>query len=107
LSYLSELRHEFERLLRSAKIIAALSPEIGVGQEFERLSLSVRFFWRFRMIQMALYLGRTPQLQVDALSNMISGLSVRLEAAVRAMGERAALAAEMISSANRGRVHLI
>jgi hypothetical protein len=100
------IRQDFEGLLRTARVIATLSPDIGVGQEFERLSLTFKFLWRYRMIQMALYMGLAPQPEVDALSNMISGLSVRLEAAVKAMGERAALAAEMLSPPDRGRIHL-
>lgn len=44
LAYLSALRAEFERLLDTARIIAALSPEVVAGQEFERLILAVNFF---------------------------------------------------------------
>ena len=43
LIYLEELREDFARLLRTAKIIASLAPEIGVGQEFERLTLTLKF----------------------------------------------------------------
>jgi len=106
LIYLEELREDFARLLRTAKIIASLAPEIGVGQEFERLTLILKFAWRYRLIQLAFYIGRTPQLQVDSLSSLISGLSVRLETAIKTMGERAALAAEMISPSDRSRIHL-
>ncbi|HYL86372.1 MAG TPA: hypothetical protein VE263_19260 [Candidatus Angelobacter sp.] len=106
LKYLRALRRDFESLLRMAKVIAALSPEIGVGQELERLRLTMIFLWRFRMVQLSLYAGYIPLPQMDALSNLISGLSVRLEAAMKQLGERAALAAEMASSADRGRIGL-
>jgi hypothetical protein len=39
--------------------------------------------------------------QLDGLSNLVSGLSVRLEMAVQELGERAAAAAELASSMNR------
>jgi hypothetical protein len=106
LKYLLALRQDFEGLLRTAKIIAVLSPEIGVGQEFERLRLTMTFLWRLRMIQLAVYAGYAPQPQVDDLSNLISGLSIRLEAAMKKLGERAALVAEMASSSDRRRVGL-
>jgi hypothetical protein len=106
LSYLRALREDFGGLLRTAKIIAALSPEIGVGQEFERLRLTAIFLWRYRMAQLALYTGYAPLPEMAALSNFISGFTVRLEEAVKAMGERAALAAEMMSPSDRSRIHL-
>jgi hypothetical protein len=106
LKYLQALRRDFEGLLRIAKIIASLSPEIGVGQEFERLRLTLIFLLRFRLIQMALYAGYAPRPQVHQLGNLLSGLSVRLEEAMKKLGERAALVAEMASPADRRRVGL-
>ena len=106
LSYLKASRQDFERLLHTATFIAALSPEIGVGQEFERLRLTATFLWKYRAVQLALFAGYAPLPEVASLSNFIGGLSVRLEAAVKAMGERAALAAEMISASDRSRIHL-
>jgi hypothetical protein len=44
--------------------------------------------------------------QLDALGNLISGLSVRLEAAIKELGERAALTTELASSPDRRRVGL-
>lgn len=105
LTYLKALRRDFEKLLRTASIIAALSPEIGVGQELERLRLRVIFLWKFRIIQLALLAGYAPLPEVAALSDILSGLSVRLEAAVKSMGERAALGAEMISPRDRSGIH--
>lgn len=106
LKYLQALRRDFDGLLRIAKIIAVLSPEIGVGQEFERLRLTLQFLWRFRIVQLALYAGHAPVPQVGQLSGLISGLSIRLEGAIRKLGERAALVAEMASPADRRRVGL-
>lgn len=101
LAYLSTLRLEFEDLLRMAKIIAGLSPEIVALQEFERVRLTAKFMWRFEMIRMKLLLGFVSLTQLDALSNLISGLSVRLEAAIKELGEHAALAAELASPPHR------
>src|SRR5215469_10868587 len=39
LSYLAALRQDFEELMQVATVITTLSPEIAVGQEFERLRL--------------------------------------------------------------------
>lgn len=104
LAYLSALRKEFRSLLRMARIIAVLSPEIEAVQEFERLRLTVTFLWRYEMIRMKLLAGFTPLPQLESLSNLISGLSVRLEAAMKELGERAAFAAELVSPADRRRI---
>ena len=101
LAYLSSLRQDFQGLLRMARIIAVLSPEIVVVQEFERLRLTVKFLWRYEMIRMKLRVGFLSLPQLDALGNLISGLSVRLEKAIKELGERAALAAELASPPDR------
>jgi hypothetical protein len=106
LAYLGSLRSDFEGLLRMAKIIAALSPELRVGHEMERMRLTVTFLWRYRIAQFSLYAGHRSPGEMAALSNFMSGFSVRLEAGLKAMGERAALAAEMISPSDRSRIHL-
>ncbi len=105
LAYLSALRGDFDTLLEMARVIAVLSPEVAAAQEFERLRLTVNFLWRYRVIRMSVWIGYAPLPQMDGLSNLISGLSVRLEAAMKEMGERAALVAEMVSSPDRRRVH--
>jgi hypothetical protein len=45
--------------------------------------------------------GFTPLPQISDLSNLLSGCSVRLEEAIRELGERAAMVAEMASSPDR------
>ena len=105
LSYLSALRQDFEELTHISRLIAALSPHIGVAQEFERLRLRASFLWRYRILWLSLRVGLTPLPQLSALSNLLSGYSVRLEEAMKEMGERAALVAEMVSSPDRSRIH--
>lgn len=105
LSYLSGLRQDFEELMRIAKVIAALSPEVAVAQEFERLRLKVSFLWRYEIIRIGLQAGFTPLPQISDLSNLLSGFSVRVEEAMRELGERAADVAEMISAPDRRRIH--
>ena len=105
LSYLAALQRDFKRLLRTARVIAALSPKIVVAQELQRMRLTLDFYWRYRIIRMSLWLGRTPLPQISGLSTLLSGYSVRLEAAMRELGERAALVGEMVSSADRRRVN--
>lgn len=105
LAYLSALRAELDRLLRTARVIAALSPEVAAGQELERALLMVKFLWRYRMIRMSVWAGFAPLPQLSALSNLLSGYSVRLEEAIKEMGERAALVAGMVSSPDRRRIH--
>jgi len=98
LAYLSALREDFQSLLRMAKIIARLSPEVVALHEFERLRLTVAFAWRYQMVRLQLRAGLMPIPRLDGLSDLVSGLSVRMETAMNELGERAVLAAEIASS---------
>jgi len=101
LAYMDALRRDFQSLLRMARVIAVLSPEVAAVQEFERLRLTAKFSWQYQMIRWKLMAGFATLPQLDGLSNLVSGLSVRMEAAMKELGERAALAAELASSMNR------
>ncbi len=101
LAYLAALRGDFESLVRMARVIALLSPEVVATREFERLRLIAKFVWRYQMIRWKLLAGFAPMAQLDGLSDLVSGLSVRMEAALNELGERAAAAAELASSMNR------
>jgi hypothetical protein len=105
LAYLSELRGEYRRLVRLAKVIAVLSPEVVAMRELERLRLTIEFTWRFEWIRLTLLAGWAPMTQLAALSDLLSGLSVRLEAAMKELGERAAFAAEISSFPDRRRIN--
>ena len=106
LSYVAALQNDFERLLRLARVIAVLSPEVGAVHEFERLRLSVLFGWRYQLLRVLLQLEVAAMPQLSGLSGMVSTLAVRTQEAMNELGERAALAAEMASSLERGRVDL-
>ncbi|HXN52711.1 MAG TPA: hypothetical protein VN943_12315 [Candidatus Acidoferrum sp.] len=99
--YLADLRADFQRLLRLARVIAVLSPEVAASHEFERLQLSMRFSWRYRMVLLGLYAGLLFLPQLNGLSQMVSELAFRLESAMKELGERAAVAAELASTLNR------
>jgi hypothetical protein len=81
-----------------AKIIALLSPEVAALQEFQRLRLTVAFGWRYELIRVQVRAGLAPISRLDRLSNFVSSMSVRMETAMKELGERAALAAELASS---------
>ena len=98
LVYLAAVRDDFQNLLRTARIIARLSPEVVALHEFERIRLTIAFTWRYQLVRLQLRAGLIPTPGLDGLSDLVSGLSVRMEAAINELGERAALAAEMGSS---------
>ena len=100
LAYLAALRGDFQSLLRMARVIAVLSPEVAAVHEFERLRLTANFSWRYQMTRWKLLTGFAPMAQLDSLSNLVSGLSARMDAALKELGERAALASELASSIN-------
>ena len=101
LAYLSALREDFQSLLQMARAIAMLSPELAAIQEFERMRLTAKFTWQYQMIRWKLLAGVAPMPQLHGLSDLVSGLSVGIEAALKELGERAAAAAELTSSMNR------
>jgi hypothetical protein len=96
--YIDALQGDFERLLRLARVIAVLSPEVGAVHEFERLRLSVAFACRCQMLRFRLVCRLAPLPQLSGLSHMVSAFAVRMEAAMKELGERAAMAAELASS---------
>jgi hypothetical protein len=106
LDFVSALDDEFSRLLRLARVIAALSPEVAPMQEFERVRLSVVFHWRLQTIRVRLAMGAAGRPELSVVSNIVSRLSVRIETAMKEFGERATLAAEMASAIERRDVHL-
>jgi hypothetical protein len=98
LAYLSAVREDFHSLLRMAKIIARLSPEVVTLHEFERVRLTLLFAWHYQLVRLQLRVGLVPIPGLDGLSDLVSGLSVRMETAMNELGERAALASKMASS---------
>jgi hypothetical protein len=104
--FLDALNGEFHRLLRLASIVAALSPEVQPMQEFERLRLTAVFQCRLQLVRTRLRMGNTPSRELGELSDVVSRLNVRMESAMRVLGERAALAADMLSAVERGDVQL-
>jgi hypothetical protein len=102
LLYLENLRADFQRLLRLSRVIAVLSPEIAASHEFERLRLSIRFSWRYRLVLLGLYANLLFLPQLGSLSQMVSALAFRMESAMKELGERATVAAELASTLNRG-----
>jgi hypothetical protein len=104
--FLDALQGEFHRLLRMASIVAALSPEVEPLQEFERLRLTAVFQCRLQLVRARLRMGSAPSRELGELSDVVSRLNVRMESALRILGERAALAADMLSAVERGDVQL-
>jgi hypothetical protein len=101
LNYLTCLRGEFEKLLRLARMVAVMSPNVAVAQEVQGLRLSLEFSYRYYLIYFRLVTGIAPLQAIGSLSNMVSALTIRMETAMSELGERAALSAELLPD-NRG-----
>jgi hypothetical protein len=96
LSYLACLRIEFEKLLQLARMVAVMSPNVAVAQEIQGLRLNLEFSYRYYLIYFRLVSGVAPLEAIGSLSNLVSGLTIRLETAMSELGERAALGAELL-----------
>ena len=101
LLYLAQLRLDFDRLLRLAKAVAALSPSVGVRRELERLWLTIQFSCRYHAIRARFYSGIIPVAQLSALSQMVSQLAIQMETSIKELGERAAMGARIASPLDR------
>lgn len=101
LAYLAYLRRDFLKLWRLARVIASMSQRVGATQELERLRLGLVFSWRYEMIRIKFMFGFAPLPELGALSDAISRLSIRIETAMKDLGERAAVAAALASSLDR------
>ncbi len=99
--YLANLRADFQRSLRLARVVAVLSPEVAASHECERLRLSMYFFWRYRMLVLGLSAGLLLFPQLRGLSQMVSELAFRMDLAVKELGQRAAIVAQLASTLNR------
>lgn len=95
LLYLAAIRQDFDKLLRIARIVALLSPEVSSSHEFDRLRLSTIFRMRFEWTKLRLLMGSYVLPQTDMLGQMVAALSAEIEMAMAKLGERAALAAEL------------
>lgn len=98
LRYLQALRSDFDQLIRLARVIAVLSPEIAPAQEWERLRLTVWFSLNCSLLTVRLRSGFAITSQLNGLSIRVSDLAMRIETAMAELGERAALASELAST---------
>ncbi len=93
--YLEAIRQDFEQLLRIARIVALLSPEVSSSHEYDRLRLTISFRLRFQLTRLRLMMGALILPQTDLLGQMVATLAAQIELAIAKLGERAALAAEL------------
>lgn len=96
LGYLACLRLEFEKLLHLARMVAVMSPNVEVAQEVRGLRLNLEFTYRYYLIYFRLLSGVAPLEAIGNLSNMVSALTIRMETAMRELGEQAVLGAELL-----------
>ncbi|MGH9711068.1 MAG: hypothetical protein ACRD37_11035 [Candidatus Acidiferrales bacterium] len=77
--YLKGLRQDFTRIERLARLIAALSPEVRKGQEWEWMRLGVQFHLSYRIVALKIALGSLSPDGLARLTELISGLASQLE----------------------------
>lgn len=99
--YLQAIRRDFEGLLRVARVIAVLSPQVSGSHEYERLRLQMVFRVRFQMVKLGLLLGVEPQTQLASLGEMAANLAFQMQQTMAQLGEKAALAAELALQSGR------
>jgi hypothetical protein len=100
--YVEVLHEDFRSLFQMGRVLASLSPEIKGREEAERLWLAARFECRYQIVRAMLLLRGSPVLQLQQMTQIVGRLSRRLDAEMAEWGERAALAMEMNSVADRG-----
>lgn len=98
LRYLEAMHGDFDQLIRLARVIAVLSPEIAPAQEWERLRLAVWFSLNYFLLRARLHLGLAAMPQLNGIGQRLGDLAMRIEKAMTELGERAALANELAST---------
>jgi hypothetical protein len=101
LLYLDAIRGDFEQLLRIARVVAVLSPEVSGIDEYRRLRLTISFRLRHQLVRLRLLMGPGALPEVRSLGQMVSSLAMEMESAMAQLGERAALAAELALQSDR------
>jgi len=101
LLYLRAIRQDFEKLVRIARIVALLSPQVSSSQEYDRLWLSITFRLRFEFTKLRLMMGSFILPQTDVLGQMVAALAAQIEMAMAKLGERAVLAAELVAQSDQ------
>jgi hypothetical protein len=104
LMYLSALKEDFEKMVRFSRMVAGMSPEVITLEEWERVLLTLKFRWRYQVVRLGLILGIPLSAELAGLSEVVSGLAVRMETAIAELGERAAIGMRMDSPLNDGGV---
>lgn len=102
LMYLSALKEDFEKMVRFSRMVAGMSPEVVTLEEWERVLLTLKFRWSYQVVRMGLILGIPLFAELAGLSEVVSGLAVRMERAIAELGERAAIGMRMDSPLNGG-----
>ncbi len=102
LLYLDDLEQEYEMLLEASRVVATMAPELIAMDEFKRLKLNMRFAMGCRYLRWKLRLGLHPQGTFGFLSEMSSGMALRLEMATSHIGERAAVTGDYSSILDEG-----
>jgi hypothetical protein len=95
LLYLKAIRQDFEQLLRIARVLAVLSPEVSGAHDYQRLRLALTFRCKFQLVKLQVTIGRVALPEVTALGQMVTSLALEMELAMEKLGERAALAADL------------
>jgi hypothetical protein len=104
LMYLSALKEDFEKMVRFSRMVAGMSPEVVTLEEWERVLLTLKFRWSYQVVRLGLILGIPLSAELAGLSEVVSGLAVRMETAIAELGERAAIGMRMDSPLNGGGV---
>jgi hypothetical protein len=102
LMYLSALKQDFEKMVRFSRMVAGMSPEVVTLEEWERVLLTLKFRWRYQVVRLGLILGIPLSAELVGLSEVVSGMAVRMETAIAELGERAAMTMRTDSPLNGG-----
>ncbi len=92
LRYLEGLRHDFEQLMSSATLVAALSPEIDARQESKRFRLNVEFRLRYALARIKFSVLSPTSSGIGDLAAVVSSLAIHLDRLVNEIAATTALA---------------
>jgi len=92
ISYLEELREDFDRLMEATTRVAVFSPEIEARQEWRRFRVSLEFRAKYTLLRIKLAVGVPGFSGLGNMASIVSTLAIELERAMAEIAAKAALA---------------
>jgi hypothetical protein len=89
LQFLTGLRDDYQKLDRLARVLASLAPSANQRREAHRISLALKFGFRWRVVWLEIWSGAAPVSQLQSMAGLIGGLAAQMQTSMNTLQESA------------------